>query len=83
MIVNNWTSAGLLVSRANDAIIAEDVVPDLIKINQYLTLAVNVEFLKGSACTITKAHGLLKNMQFDDDPCAIKDYIKKDYPTLI
>ena len=50
---------------------------DLVKINQYRTLAVNVEFLQGSACTITKAYGLLKNMQFDDDPCAIKDYINK------
>ena len=50
---------------------------DLVKINQYRTLAANVEFLQGSACTITKAYGLLKNMQFDDDPCAIKDYINK------
>ena len=48
---------------------------DFVKINQYRTLAANVEFLEGSACTITKAYGLLKNMQFDDDPCAIKDYI--------
>ena len=36
-----------------------------------------MEFLEGSACTITKAYELLKNMQFDDDPCAIKDYINK------
>ena len=72
-IVNNWTSAGLLVSRAKDAINVEDLVPDLVKIN----LAANVEFLEGSACTITEAYGLLKNMQFDDDPCAIKNYIKK------
>ena len=76
-IVNNWTSAGLLVGRAKDAINVEDLVPDLVKINQYRTLAANVEFLEGSACTITKAYGLLKNMQFDDDPCAIKTYIKK------
>ena len=76
-IVNNWTSAGLLVSRAKDAINVENLVPDLIKINQYRTLAANVEFLEGSACTITEAYGLLKNMQFDDDPCAIKNYIKK------
>ena len=76
-IVNNWTSAGLLVSRAKDAINVEDLVPDLVKINQYWTLAANVEFLEGSACTITEAYGLLKNMQFDDDPCAIKNYIKK------
>ena len=76
-IVNNWTSAGLLVSRAKDAINVEDLVPDLIKINQYRTLAAIVEFLEGSACTITEAYGLLKNMQFDDDPCAIKNYIKK------
>ena len=76
-IVNNWTSAGLLVSRAKDAINVEGLVSDLVKINQYRTLAANVEFLKGSACTITKAHGPLKNMQFDDDPCAIKDYINK------
>ena len=36
-----------------------------------------MEFLEGSACTIIEAYGLLKNMQFDDDPCAIKNYIKK------
>ena len=63
-IVSNWTSAGLLVSRAKDAINVEDLVPDLVKINQYRTLAANVEFLEGSACTITEAYGLLKNMQF-------------------
>ena len=38
-IVNNWTSAGLLVSRAKDAIKVEDLVPDLIEINQYRTLS--------------------------------------------
>ena len=76
-IVNNWTSAGLLVSRAKDTINVEDLVPAWVKINQYRTLAANVEFLEGSACTITEAYGLLKNMQFDDDPCAIKNYIKK------
>ena len=48
-IVNNWTSAGLSVSRAKDAINVEDLVPDLVKINQYRTLAANVEFLEGSA----------------------------------
>ena len=74
-IVNNWTSAGLLVSRAKDAINVKDLVPDLVKINQYRTLAANVEFLEGCACTITEAYGLLKNMQFDDDSCAIKNYI--------
>ena len=81
--VNNWTSAGLLVSRAKDAINVEDLVPDLDKINQYQTLAANVVFLKGSACTITGAYRLMKNMQFDDDPCAIKDFIKNDFPSLI
>ena len=34
-IVNNWTIAGLLVSRAKDTINVEDLVPDLVKINQY------------------------------------------------
>ena len=52
-------------------------MPDLVKINQYRVLEANVEFLEGSACTITEAYGLLKNMQFDDDPCANKDYIRK------
>ena len=49
-IVNNWTSAGLLVSRAKDAIDVEDLVPNLVKINRYRTLAANVEFLEGSVC---------------------------------
>ena len=43
-VVNNWTSADLLVSRAKDAINVEDLVPDSVKINQYRTLAANVEF---------------------------------------
>ena len=67
-IVNSWTSAGLLVSRAKDATNVKDLVPDLVKINQYRTLAANVEFLEGSACTITETYRLLKNMQFVDDP---------------
>ena len=57
-------------------------MPDLVKINQYRTLAANVEFLEGSACTITEAYGLLKNMQFDDHLCAIKNYIKKQQSNL-
>ena len=76
-IVNNWIGAGLLVSREKNAINMEDLVPDLVKIYQYQTIAANVEFLEGSACTITEACGLLKNMQFDDDSCAIKNYIEK------
>ena len=55
-IVNNWTSAGLLVIRPKDAINVGDLVPDLGKINQYQTLAANVDFLEGSACTITEAY---------------------------
>ena len=55
-IVNNWTSAGLLVSRAKDAINVEGLVSGLGKTNQYRTQAANVEFLEGSACTITKAY---------------------------
>ena len=47
--VNNWTSAGLLVSRAKDPINVEGLVSDLVKINQYRTLAANVEFL-GRKC---------------------------------
>ena len=76
-IVNNWTSGSLLVNRAKNAINANDLVPDLVSINQYRTLAANVEFLEASDCTMTEAYGLLKNMKFDDDPCAIKAYIKK------
>ena len=54
-VVNNWTSAGLLVSRAKDTFNVENLVPDLVKINQYRTLAANVKFLEGSVCTITEA----------------------------
>ena len=58
-------------------------MPDLVEINQYCTLAANIEFLEESACMITEAYGLPKNMQFDDDSFAIKHCIKYDYPTLI
>ena len=66
-----------LSSIAKKAINMEDLVPDFVKIRQYQTLAANVEFLEGSASTINKAYRLLKNIQFEDDPCAIKDYIQK------
>ena len=33
-IVNNWTNGGLLVSRAQDVINTNDLVPDLVSINQ-------------------------------------------------
>ena len=59
-------------------------MPDLVKINQYRTLAANVEFSEGSACTIIEAYGLLKNIQFDDDPCAIKKRLfNSDLETII
>ena len=48
--------AGLLASRAKDAINVEDSVPDLVKINQYRTPAANVKFLEGSARTITEIY---------------------------
>ena len=51
--------------------------PDLVKIMQYGTLAASEDFFGKSVCTITEAYGLLKNMQFDNDPCAVKNYIKK------
>ena len=76
-IVNNSTRAGLLVSRAKNAINVEDLVPDLVKMNQYQTQAANVEFLEGSACTTTGAYRQLKSLLFDDNPYSIKDNIKK------
>ena len=48
-IVNNWTSGGLLVSRAKDAVNVDDLVPDLVRINQYRILAANVELLEVTA----------------------------------
>ena len=53
-IINNWTSASLLVSRAKDAINVEDLVPDLVKINRYRTLAAIIMFLERNASTMTK-----------------------------
>ena len=76
-IVNNWTSGGLFVSRAKDAINVDDLVPDLVRINQYQILAANVELLETSDCTTTEAYELLKILHFLDDPCSIQAYIKK------
>ena len=55
-------------------------MPNLVKISQYRTLAANVKFFEGSVFTITEAYGQLKNMQFGDDPCTIKNYSKKRLP---
>ena len=42
-ITNNWTGEGLFVSRAKEAINVDGLVPDLIRINQYGTLAINCD----------------------------------------
>ena len=54
-------------------------MPDLVKINQYRTLAANIRVLRSKCLHDNRSIrlSLLKNMQFDDDPCAIKSYIKK------
>ena len=51
--------------------------PDLVRINQFRTLATNVELLEARDCTMTEAYELLKNIHFLDDPCSIYAYIKK------
>ena len=71
-IVNNWTSGGLSVSRAEDAVNVDDLMPDLVRTNQYRILAANVELLEASDCTMTEAYELLKNIRF----CSIQAYIK-------
>ena len=75
-VVNNWTSEGLLVSRAKEAVNVDALVPDLVRINQYQTLTTNVELFEASDCTLTEAYELLKNMHFLDDPSSIQAYIK-------
>ena len=55
-------------------------MPDLVRINQFRTLATNVELLEADDCTMTEAYKLLKNMRFLDDPCSIPAYIKKPPP---
>ena len=68
------------VSQAKEAINVDGLVPDLVRINQFRTLVVNVEPLQASDCTMTEAYKLLKNMRFLDDPCSIPAYIKKPLP---
>ena len=75
-IVNNWTGEGHLVSRVKETINVNGLEPDLVRINQYQTLATNVELLEASDCTMTEAYELLKNMHFPDDPSSIQAYIK-------
>ena len=43
--INNWPGDGLLVSRAKKVINVDNLVPNLVCINQYRSLAANVEFL--------------------------------------
>ena len=74
-IVNDSTGDGLLDSRAKEAINVNNLVPDLVRINKYRTLAAHIEFLEIAAAT--KAYGLSKNKPFHDDPSSIQAYIKK------
>ena len=66
-IVNIWTGEGLLVSRAQEAINVDGLVRDLIWINQYRTLATNVELLQASDCTMIEAYELLKKYAFSGE----------------
>ena len=54
-IVNNWTGEGLLARRAIEAINVDGLLPDLVRINQYRTLATNVELLEANDSTMTEA----------------------------
>ena len=47
-IVNNWTGEGILVSQAKEVINVDGLGPDLARINQYRTLATNVDLLEAS-----------------------------------
>ena len=67
----------LLVSRAKEAINLDGLVPDLICINQYRTVATNVELLEASDCAMIEAYKLLQNMHFLDDPSSIQANITK------
>ena len=82
-IVNNWTGEGLLVSRAKEAINMDGLVLDLVRINQYRTIATNVELLEASDCTMTEAFELLKIFIFWLTPAQFKLTSKNDCPTLI
>ena len=74
IIANNWIGEGLLVSRAKEAINVDGLVPDLVRINQYRTVATNVDLLEASDCAMTEAYELLKNMHFLNDSCSIQVY---------
>ena len=76
-IVNDRTGEGFLVSRAKEAINVNGLVPDLVRIDQYRTLTINVELLKATDYSMTKAYELLKNTRFLDEPCSIQAYIRK------
>ena len=60
-IVSIWTDAGLIVSRAKEAINVDNLEPDLVCINEYWIPVAKVEFLETSDCTMTAAYKLLKN----------------------
>ena len=56
---------------------------DLVCINQYQTVAANVEFLEASDCTMAEEYKLMKNVQSKDYTAQFKLTLRNDNRTLI
>ena len=68
IIVNNWTSAGLLVSKAKGAINVEHLLPDVVR-NKSIPDSSHQRRVLGRKCLHdNQAYILLKNLHIDDDP---------------
>lgn len=76
-VVSNFTSEGLLVSQAKEAISNPRLTEELVKIYKYKDLIDLSEKSQGSSYSIKQAAADLSLLTFEDDPFRIKEYIGK------
>lgn len=76
-IVSKFEGTGLLVSRAKEAVANPLLTQQLVNVTKYGSLVELVTKIESSTYTIRDGFSHLKNLNFDDDPCNIKEYINK------
>ena len=74
-IINFMEGSGVLLTRAQDAVNHSDLSHQLIIVQNYRALAVQVKISESSGYSVSKA--LNGAMDFGTDPCLINDYILK------
>jgi len=77
-VVANWEGTGSIVSKARLAVSRDTLPQELLQITRSYKQLVNlIEKFESSTCTIRDAWLVLSEVDFKEDPCSLRQYLKK------